>query len=298
MQSRNQPVSQKTKLTAPQSLEMKFKVIPAPVCLAKDVECFRITEYSGEEKVAINVSLNGVPGIVFQHHQGDSAIKNIITLSGNSFVGAVPTLFVYGQNTERSLMNLTPGSFAMTQVILKPHALKTLLGVNAAELTHKLVKLSEFSTGDLNSQLLEANTEQKRLALLTNFLLAQQKRVKTDEGLVKESLGFIQRNIHAINVRDLLEHLSISERQFERRFTQAVGISPQFYIRIKRFMEALRLMRTRKFERLTDVAHALNYYDQSHFIRDVKEFSGISPRDISQKVADFHDQGGSFQIKA
>ena len=298
MPSRNQPLSQKTKHTTPLAPEIKFKIIPAPDNLKEDVECFRITEYSGEEKVAINVSLNGVPGIVFQHQREHSAIQNIITLSGNSFVGAVPTLFIYGQNTERSLMNLTPGSFAMTQVILKPHALKTLLGVNAAELTHKLVKLNEFSAGDLNARLLEANTEQKRLALLTNFLLAQQKRVKTDEGLVKESLGFIQKNIHAINVRDLLEHLSISERQFERRFTQAVGISPQFYIRIKRFMEALRLMKTQKFERLTDIAHVLNYYDQSHFIRDMKEFSGTSPKNISQKVADFHDQGGYFQIKA
>jgi AraC-like DNA-binding protein len=51
-------------------------------------------------------------------------------------------------------------------------------------------------------------------------------------------------------------------------------------------------MKTKQFERLTDVAQALNFYDQSHFIRDLKEFSGITPKSIFQKVDNFHDQGG------
>lgn len=60
-------------------------------------------------------------------------------------------------------------------------------------------------------------------------------------------------NIRAITVKDLLGHLNISERQFEKRFMQTVGVSPQFYIRVKRFNEAIRLMDTGKYERLSDV---------------------------------------------
>jgi len=65
------------------------------------------------------------------------------------------------------------------------------------------------------------------------------------------------------------------------------------YIRVKRFNEAIRLIKTGQFERLTDVAYALNFYDQSHFIRDIKAFSGMTPKSLSQKVDDFHhDQVG------
>jgi AraC-like DNA-binding protein len=110
---------------------------------------------------------------------------------------------------------------------------------------------------------------------------------------VEESLRLIHTNIGSLHVKDLLEAFHISERQFERRFTQTVGLTPHVYLRVKRFNEALRLIKTRRFERLTDVASALNFSDQSHFIRDIKAFSGMTPTSLSQKVDDFyHEQTG------
>ncbi len=85
----------------------------------------------------------------------------------------------------------------------------------------------------------------------------------------------------------LLEYLDISERQFGRRFGQAIGLLPKFYIRMARFQEALSLMKTRRFQRLSDIAYDLNYSDQSHVIRDVKEFAGRTPKCLSQTVHDF-----------
>jgi AraC-like DNA-binding protein len=274
---------------------IKFNILPAPEILKNDVEFFRIAHYTGKESLAIKVYLNGLPGIVFQHNKGQSHIENIITPSRCNFY--IPTLYIYGQTTEPGVMNHKKEPYTMTQVILKPHALKTLLGLNASVLTNGLVELNEFSAKDLNVQLIEANNEQERITLLTSFLLAQLKQEKTRDKLVEESLNLIHKNIGSITVKNLLERLNISERQFERRFSQTVGISPQLYIRVKRFNEAMRLMKTRQFERLTDVAYALNFYDQSHFIRDIKEFSGITPKSLSQKVDDFHhDQGGYFHV--
>jgi len=61
---------------------MKFKIIPAPDRLKEEVECFRIAEYIGEEGLAINVSLNGMPGIVFQHNNGGILLKASSPLQG------------------------------------------------------------------------------------------------------------------------------------------------------------------------------------------------------------------------
>jgi AraC-like DNA-binding protein len=274
---------------------MKVRIVPAPANLKEDVECFRIVEYNSEEDLAITVCINGMPGIVFQHHQGHSPLQSITTrLGSHSFHGKAPTLFVYGQNTERGVMNQA-GPFTMTQVILKPHALRTVLGVNASELTRSVVGLSEFSGEDLNGRLLEAKSEQERVNLLTNFIACQRKRVKCRDEVVESSLRLIQENVRTIRVNSLLEELNISESHFERRFLQTVGVTPQFYIRVKRFNEAIGSIKTRRFARLTDVAHDLNFYDQSHFIRDTKEFSGLTPKSLSQKQDDFHyDQGGYF----
>jgi AraC-like DNA-binding protein len=275
---------------------IKFTLFPPPEILKNEVACFRITEYTGEEGLTIKVCLNGLPGIVFQHNQGRSPVESIVTSSRSNF--HVPTLYLYGQTTEPGLINHKKGPYTMVQVILKPHALKTLLGLNASTLTNNgLVELNEFSAEDLNGQLLEAHNEQERMTLLTNFLLAQLKQEKTRDRLVEESLRLIHQNRGSMTVKRLLDQLHISERHFERRFSQTVGLTPQFYIRVKRFNEAVRLMKTGQVEKLTDVAHALNYYDQAHFIRDLKAFSGLTPKRLAQREGDFlHGQTGFFYV--
>lgn len=272
---------------------LKFNVFPAPEVLQNHVQCLRVIEYVGEQAVAIKVLPNGLPGIVFQHDNGRSALENIVTPSHTS---RPPTSFLYGPGTEAGIMNYKKGSYTSIQVIFKPYALKTLLGLNASALTNGFAELNEFSTEDLNLQLMEASSAQKRIVLLTDFLLVKFKQMQSRDPLVEESLRLIHQNIAYIDVRHLLKHLMISERQFERRFSQTVGLAPQTYIRVKRFNEAIRLIKMRQYARLTDIAYALHFHDQSHFIRDIKAFSGLTPKSISQKVENFQDQSGLSYI--
>jgi AraC-like DNA-binding protein len=269
----------------------QFVILPPPVILKNDVECVRIAEYSGEETVAIKVSPTGLPGIVFHQCNGHAALEQIVTRSGRR--SSPPPLFLYGPVIEPSVMTYKQGSCTTIQVIFKPHALKTLLGINASTLAPGWAELHEFWREDLASQLMEARDGQERMTLLTSFLVASLKQEKPRDMLVEESLRLIHTNVGVLHVKDLLDAFSISERQFERRFTQTVGLTPQVYLRLKRFNEAIRLIKTRRFERLTDVACALNFSDQSHFIRDIRAFSGMTPTSLSQKVDDFyHDQTG------
>lgn len=267
---------------------IQFSAIPSPEILKRDVECFRVIKYRGDEGSSIKVSPNGMPGIVFQHINGQPAIENI---SLPSRIVSTPTLFLYGLGTDPSVMNYKKGSYTTIQVIFKPHALNTLLGINALALDG-FAELNEFSTEDLNLRLIEAQSDQEQVGLLTRFLVAKFEQARTRDALIENGLYLIHKNVHFVTVRHLLEELNISERQFERRFSQSVGLSPQSYIRIKRFNEAIRLMKLGKYGRLTDLAYALNFHDQSHFIRDVKRFSGMTPKDISQKAENFSEPGG------
>lgn len=74
-----------------------------------------------------------------------------------------------------------------------------------------------------------------------------------------------------------MQDLGLSERSLERLFLTYVGITPILYTRICRFQASLRLLRQGKARSLTDIAYTLGYFDQSHFIRDFKLFSGASP---------------------
>src|SRR5258708_38272426 len=126
---------------------IKFTIPPAPEILKNDGECFRIAEYTGEEGLAIKVSPNAVPGIVFQQNNGRSAIENIITHSGHT--ASPPPLFLYGRGIEPSIMHYKRGTSTTTQVILNPHTLKKLIGITGTRITHGLMEPHKFSADDL-----------------------------------------------------------------------------------------------------------------------------------------------------
>jgi AraC-like DNA-binding protein len=187
--------------------------------------------------------------------------------------------------------------FSTIQVIFKPHAQKTLLGIDASTLTNNSMGSQSFGAEELNSKLLAAESDEDLVALLSDFLIAKRAQVNVRDSLIEEGLLFIGQHITDISMESLRKYLHISERQLEKRFKKTVGISPQLFIRIKRVNEAFRLMDTGKYERLVDIAYELNFYDQSHFIRDIKAYSGLTPTGVTQRVDDFyHDPVGSSYI--
>jgi AraC-like DNA-binding protein len=273
---------------------IQFSLIPPPNILRDHVECFRIGRYNGTQVLAVKVCPNGLPGIVFQHRDGQSVIQNIVTQSGRVVI--VPTSFIHGQVTELAVMNFT-GPFSTIQVVLKPSSLRTLFNVDASMLTNNSIELNRFANQDLNGRLIRAGSNEDRISILSSYLVSCLEQNHNREGTIETALHLIHENVSYITIGYLLEYLCLSERQFERRFAQSVGVSPKFYIRVKRVNEALRLMDSGQYERLSDVAHAMNFHDQSHFIRDIKSFLGVTPKSIAQKVSDFHhDRVGSSYL--
>jgi AraC-like DNA-binding protein len=263
----------------------KFKIIPAPEGLQRDIECFRLSTYPRPGEVAIRVCPNTNPGIVFQQYNGESTVKDIVTDSGR--VVHVPTLFMHGQVTELSVMHFD-APYSTIQVILRPYALSTLFGLDASTLTNNSIGAQAFGGKALNQALLLTDIAEAQLDLLTDFLLAQQVASGHRDAAIEEVIDFIDKHIAEITVEKLSAHSGLSERQLLRKFKQTVGIAPQVYMRIRRINEAFRLMDSGKYERLADIAHTLNFHDQSHFIRDIKAFSGVTPKSILQKVNGFH----------
>lgn len=272
---------------------LKFRIVPPPPMLQNDIESFRVSEYNGAEGLAINVAPNALPGIVFQMDAtGRPAIENIATRS--SAETATTTLFVHGAGIEPSVMRFTRGAYVTIQAILKPHALQSLFGLNAAVLSNNLAALGDISGSDLGDRLLDAADDTQRLALIADFLSLRLREAHPRDTLIEESLRLIETNIACVSVRHLLEHLNLSERQFERRFAQAVGVSPQAYIRVRRFNAAVKLIKMGQYRRLTDIAYALNYYDQSHLIRDVSALSGLTPKRLAQRDGDSYHAGAGY----
>lgn len=94
-------------------------------------------------------------------------------------------------------------------------------------------------------------------------------------------------------VTELTEQYKISERQFQRRFKNQVGITHKKFQRIIRFEKALDILTQSNYGQLTQVAYETGYVDQSHFIKDFTEFSGMSPYDFV-KNSNIGSESSSF----
>lgn len=85
-----------------------------------------------------------------------------------------------------------------------------------------------------------------------------------------------------ISIDILAYEINMSKRNFERRFLQYVGLTPVFYNRIIRFHKAVDLMNKSEKASFTELAYAAGYFDQSHFIRDFKQFYGQAPKEFNE----------------
>ncbi|WP_461451492.1 helix-turn-helix domain-containing protein [Mucilaginibacter sp.] len=80
-----------------------------------------------------------------------------------------------------------------------------------------------------------------------------------------------------VSIAYLASQAGLSTRQFERRCNKYIGLPPKLFARITRFSKAYRMHQ--KFPQLTwtAIAYQCGYFDQMHFIRDFKEFAGVTP---------------------
>ena len=259
---------------------MNYRVVPPPPLLQPYVRYFWILEepYTSAQSRTFYTLVDDSSGLIVQHNNGNSAF---VSSKGQP----LKTNFIYGQST-RPTTTFSNGAFSLIGVNFHPHGLKSLFGIDAYYLTDQMDELDILGSADLAERLIDSSTPTERIAILTSFLLQRLKEPVQTDSLVCHCLGKIVQSGGQTTVSNLLRECSISERQLERRFRATVGIPPKLYIRIMRFQAALRLMRQKQFNKLSDIAFELEYADQSHFIRDIKEFSGYTPRSLSQEVSE------------
>lgn len=83
-----------------------------------------------------------------------------------------------------------------------------------------------------------------------------------------------------ISVNELSQQININRRQLERRFSSAIGMSPKQLSKTIRLQSTLKQLLHKEYTNLTALAHDAEYYDQAHFIKDFKEFTGLTPKEF------------------
>lgn len=183
---------------------------------------------------------------------------------------------IVGFKTRSSLIIPTKGAKAIS-ILFKPGCLSLFTKETLIEFTDKTVDAEiifgpEFTL--LNEQLSETSLIHEQSEIIQNFLLT---RLSIDDK-VNEFLNIIGNMYNEKSSYSLKNIISkkADYKSLERKFYRYVGTTPKIFHQILSFSYATKLIRERG-DSFTQIAYECNYFDQSHFIKKFKEFSGCTP---------------------
>lgn len=127
---------------------------------------------------------------------------------------------------------------------------------------------------EVEERLSITSTDKQRITIVEQFLLSQLKNIQTDK-LIVEAVKLIYKSKGTIRIKELNEKLFISQSPFEKRFRKVVGTTPKKFASIVRFNTVLDNLNESKT--LTEICYENNFFDQAHFIKDFKQFTGGTP---------------------
>lgn len=129
---------------------------------------------------------------------------------------------------------------------------------------------------ELNSLIAIKNT-------IESYLLSKLPKVKDLMPLDKALHQLLQSNGN-ISITQVADDACLSLRQFERKCKERLGFSPKVYARLIRFSNAYRFFEKSENPNWSQIALCSGYYDQTHFIKDFKEFAGFTPTMMEEEL--------------
>jgi AraC-like DNA-binding protein len=248
---------------------MNFERIRPGPTMAPFVEWYWSVESDDPTPRIQKIVPDGYPEFIF--HYADPfriRLNDRWFKQGRALVGGQMLKHFFLENT---------GATEMFGITFKPAALTHLFQIPMRPLTGKVVDISTLPR--TVSNMLDAvgycKTMSDRIASAETFLQpfitsAPQQHV------VDRSLILQREHAGLIPILPMCASLGITDRHLQRLYNKYVGISPKYYSRIIRFSTIFTQMKEGKLS-WADVIHSSGYYDQSHFIRDFKAFTGEDP---------------------
>jgi AraC-like DNA-binding protein len=197
----------------------------------------------------------------------------------------VPRLEVLGHWTIPTRATIKKGNTCLI-TRFQPYAGSLFFPNQVAEFTNESIDLYDIldkeSVGFYNRLMDQPLLEQK-VKVLEAFLAERLHKAKQDQKkmhLVEGLCHSISRNNDSFDLDRLAAEFGFSERYIQRLFLNYVGITPKSFFSVQRFNKSLGLVRSANMS-LTNIAYECGYYDQAHFIKEFKSYTGLTPSQLA-----------------
>lgn len=251
-----------------------FNPIPE---LQEFVKCYWTLENQAEDHPERQTIVpDGCMEMIF--HYGDQYLQ--YTDSGTRILQ--PRCFVIGQLT-RPLEIEPTGKTGIFSVRFHPDGFLPFAPLPIRSMENTAISLEELFGNDgleIGQKILDESATAKRISIIESFLLDRLTDKSTIDRMIKTIVETILTANGQLPITALSEHTKMNRRQLERKFATIIGLSPKQLSKTIRLQSALKMLLHKDFTSLTALAYEGDYYDQAHFIRDFKEFTGLTPKEF------------------
>lgn len=159
-------------------------------------------------------------------------------------------------------------------VSFKPLAAGSLVNFNVKELLDDSLEVN-LSAFNLNEDMLPNRLNglsESFVHYLNAAFLKKMANHQVDKRL-KKCFEMVDISDGNTAVKEMAHEVGISPRQLHKLVSNMIGIGIKDYAKIIRFKRSLQAVKNREI-------NTLNYYDQSHYIREIKRYTGLTPTKI------------------
>jgi len=219
---------------------------------------------------------DGTMKLIF--HYGDSYKHH----SQSGEITILPKCFLIGQLTKPYVIEPigVTGSFV---VQFKPNGFLPFARIPIKEMENTAIPLDKLfgeNGKKLGEQILNTNSTSERIQIIETFLFKELANQKTIDSIVKSTVETIFCANGQFSVNEFSKSNNINRRQLARKFSSTIGLSPKQLAKTIRIQKTLKALLNEEHTSLTDLAYENEYFDQAHFIKEFKEFTGLTPKEF------------------
>jgi AraC-like DNA-binding protein len=190
-----------------------------------------------------------------------------------------PTVGFYGPGLMHQQYASSSRKAGIFGIKLSPFAIPALFSIPASEVTNQFFALTDIlgaKSNELEDKIFSAKTGEEKRQITSSFFENRPIWQKNKYDGVKHAVAHLHSVKGQVDIKTLINLSCLSPRQFERNFKELIGFSAQTYLRIIRFENAIYRFAGSNRD-LTELSLECGYYDQAHFNRDFKLFTGLTP---------------------
>jgi AraC-like DNA-binding protein len=196
----------------------------------------------------------------------------------------MPGFEVLGHLTVPTQATVTKGTTVLITRFY-PYASALFFPCHVSSFTNESVDLHDViskESTEFYNRLMEQRSLAEKIKMLDTFLiqrLAMNKKSHQTLKLVESMCTNVYAMRESFSIENLALRYGFSARYIQKLFLEFVGLTPQRFFSVQRFNKSLELIQTSHMS-FTSVALECGYYDQAHFIKEFKSYTGLTPSQV------------------